>query len=158
MKPTIFNDGVAKAIKTWHHNAKKHVKRSKHSPSNPGTPMSSRPGTPSHGTSPVHLLRYYKSEMDTPQTSPQNSNFNVDHWDNAGSPSPTHHNRIDPGSSTYHHHIELGHVEGDAELHHEPSSSQVAPVEKMPHEQDHEIEIDETKEDRGEFSFVKRQN
>ncbi|KAM5559845.1 MLO-like protein 6 [Rosa sericea] len=58
MKPTIFNDRVANAIRKWHHAAKKHVKQSKHS-----VPTSA-PGTPLHGMSPVHLLRHYQSEQD----------------------------------------------------------------------------------------------
>ncbi|KAL0417741.1 UNVERIFIED_CONTAM: MLO-like protein 6 [Sesamum radiatum] len=86
MKPTIFNDRVATALRNWHHTAKKHIKQSKHSA--PTTPTSIRPPTPSHGMSPVHLLRHHRSEMDSLQTSPRKSNFNVDHWDIEGSPSP----------------------------------------------------------------------
>lgn len=47
MKPTIFNDHVATAIKHWHTAAKKHTKASRHSNHDPsGTPASSRPTTP----------------------------------------------------------------------------------------------------------------
>ncbi|KZV39766.1 MLO-like protein 6-like [Dorcoceras hygrometricum] len=55
MRPTIFNERVATALRNWHHTAKKHVKHNRHSTS--VTPMSSMPPTPSHGLSPVHLLR-----------------------------------------------------------------------------------------------------
>ncbi|KAL6575835.1 MLO-like protein 12 [Orobanche hederae] len=77
MKPTIFNERVAAALRNWHHTAKKQVKQTnKHSA--PGTPMSSRPATPgSHGMSPVHLLRgHYRSEL---MEIPRKSNFDVDH-------------------------------------------------------------------------------
>nr|ALI93622.1 MLO11 [Vitis pseudoreticulata] len=81
MKPTIFNDRVAKALRNWHHAARKHIKQSKQSSavtpvsSRAGTPFSSRPGTPLHGMSPVHLLRHHRSELDSVQTSPRMSNF-----------------------------------------------------------------------------------
>lgn len=54
MKPVIFGDNVASAIKTWHRAAKQRVKHghgSEHA-----TPFNSRPATPLHGMSPVHLL------------------------------------------------------------------------------------------------------
>ncbi|KAL0436885.1 UNVERIFIED_CONTAM: MLO-like protein 6 [Sesamum radiatum] len=80
MKPTIFNERVATALRNWHHTAKKHIKQSKHSA--PTTPLSSRPATPSHGMSPVHLLRHYKSEMtDSLETSPRKSNYDMDQWE-----------------------------------------------------------------------------
>ncbi|XP_065866708.1 MLO-like protein 6 [Euphorbia lathyris] len=62
MKPTIFNERVAVALRNWHQTAKKHIKQSK----GYVTPFSSRPATPSHHTSPVHLLRHYQSEIDSP--------------------------------------------------------------------------------------------
>ncbi|KAL2488817.1 MLO-like protein 6 [Forsythia ovata] len=149
MKPTIFNERVATALKNWHHTAKKHIKESKHSGME--TPMSSRPATPSHGTSPIHLLRYYRSEIDSTQTSPRKSNFDMDHWDTDGSPSPTHIHQGD-GSSTSHHQIELGYIENEAELRYEPNSSRVAPLPQPPQEQ-HEISIGMPNK---EFSFDKR--
>ena len=87
MKPTIFNDRVAKALRNWHHTARKHVKEGKHSSavtplsSRAGTPFSSRPGTPLHGMSPVHLLRHYRSELDSVQTSPRKSNLDNERLD-----------------------------------------------------------------------------
>lgn len=85
MKPTIFNEKVATALRNWHHTARKHIKQNRGSV----TPTSSRPGTPSHHMSPVHLLRHYRSELDSVHTSPRRSNF--DHWDPVDSPSPSHH-------------------------------------------------------------------
>ncbi|GKC36120.1 MLO-like protein 12, partial [Tanacetum coccineum] len=61
MKPTIFSDNVAKALKTWHHTAKKNVKHD--TLSAPGSPFTSRPGTPLHGsTSLMHLLHRYQND------------------------------------------------------------------------------------------------
>ncbi|KAL0369683.1 UNVERIFIED_CONTAM: MLO-like protein 6 [Sesamum angustifolium] len=120
MKPTIFNDRVATALRNWHHTAKKHIKQSKHSA--PTTPTSTRPPTPSHGMSPVHLLRHHRSEMDSLQTSPRKSNFNVDHWDIEGSPSPTRFHQGNGSSSGRHHH--RAELEHEVELHQElPGSS-----------------------------------
>ncbi|XWS28420.1 hypothetical protein CRYUN_Cryun25bG0067300 [Craigia yunnanensis] len=99
MKPTIFNDRVATALRNWHHTAKKHVKQNKGSV----TPFSSRQNTPSHHTSPVHLLNNYRSEMDSLHTSPRRSNFDIEQWDTDFS-SPFHPNYGD-GSSSHHHDI-----------------------------------------------------
>ena len=81
MKPTIFSDDVAKALKTWHHVAKKNIKHG-HSPSN--SPFTSRPGTPLHGsTSPMHLLhRYPDNSLDSPLNSPRGSHFEHEGWAN----------------------------------------------------------------------------
>ena len=79
MKPTIFNDRVARALRNWHHTARKHVKESRQT-----TPLSSRPATPSRHTSPIHLLRHYCPEMDNSDTeSPSPSRFQrpVSHMD-----------------------------------------------------------------------------
>lgn len=95
MKPTIFNDRVAKALRNWHHAARKHVKESKHSST--VTPLSSRPGTPLHGMSPVHLLRNYRSQLDSVQMSPRESNF-----DNDGQETDEHSHREDMTWSQLH--------------------------------------------------------
>ncbi|EEF29131.1 MLO-like protein 12 [Ricinus communis] len=81
MRPTIFNDRVAAALKNWHHTAKKHAKHSKHSENH--TPMSSRPTTPTYGMSPVHLLHNYRisTAPDSSQASPRNSNHGAENWD-----------------------------------------------------------------------------
>ncbi|KAL5711412.1 hypothetical protein ACHQM5_021872 [Ranunculus cassubicifolius] len=99
MKPTIFNDRVASALKSWHHTAKKQIKQNKASgsvtplSSRPGTP--SRPTTPSYGTSPIHLLRnnvYRSDQFDSLQTSPRRLNIDYESYDSEGSPSPMHRN------------------------------------------------------------------
>ncbi|KAK9279093.1 hypothetical protein L1049_012768 [Liquidambar formosana] len=142
MKPTIFNERVATALRNWHHTAKKHLKQQNRQ-SGLTTPMSSRPATPSHGLSPMHLLRHNRSDFDSLQTSPRRSNFDVEHWETDGSPSPSHHHFHGEGSSS--HHPDHGYVERERDQFHEPSSSQVAP---MPQ---HAIDIGPK-----EFSFDKR--
>ncbi|MCL7033295.1 hypothetical protein MKW94_016286 [Papaver nudicaule] len=93
MKPTIFNDTVATALKKWHHQAKKQIKESRR-----GTPASSMPSTPHYGMSPVHLLNNKNnrsSEATSPQMSPMHPSYmgtTNDHWENEGSPSPVHEN------------------------------------------------------------------
>ncbi|KAF7142427.1 hypothetical protein RHSIM_Rhsim05G0183500 [Rhododendron simsii] len=74
MKPTIFSDQVAKALRNWHQTAKKHIKQNSHS-LGMVIPLQSRPGTPLHGVSPVHLLRNHRSEIDSVIMSPSVSNF-----------------------------------------------------------------------------------
>ncbi|CAN6807861.1 hypothetical protein Bca4012_002278 [Brassica carinata] len=61
MRPTIFNDRVANALKRWHKTAKK---QSKHGTSGSNTPHSSRPATPTHGMSPMHLLHSHNRSLD----------------------------------------------------------------------------------------------
>ncbi|KAJ6901914.1 hypothetical protein NC651_019647 [Populus alba x Populus x berolinensis] len=82
MRPTVFNDRVAAALKTWHHTAKKHSKHGKNSASH--TPMSSRPQTPTHGMSPVHLLHNHRSST-APNSFPNSPRLsyhdNNDQWD-----------------------------------------------------------------------------
>ncbi|RZC70363.1 hypothetical protein C5167_033632 [Papaver somniferum] len=104
MKSTIFNDSIATALRKWHHTAKKQIKQNQRSRT--VTPMSSRPGTPTHGTSPIHLLRYYRQEADSSlQTSPRLSNIDNENWDSEGSPSPMHQHeyQLDSPSSHKHH-------------------------------------------------------
>ncbi|KAI6676479.1 hypothetical protein NL676_037275 [Syzygium grande] len=73
MKPTIFHDRVATALKHWHHGARKHVKHGQHS--NTPTPSASAPATPEHGSSPIHLLHHYQQRsLDGAHTSPRISN------------------------------------------------------------------------------------
>lgn len=81
MKPTIFNDRVANAIKKWHLSAKKHLKHNKNSPT-------SVPGTPLHSMSPVHLLRHYQSEhdVDSAHTLQRMSYFDADGPNSSPSP------------------------------------------------------------------------
>ncbi|KAK3002187.1 hypothetical protein RJ639_022489 [Escallonia herrerae] len=91
MKPTIFNERVAKALHNWHQSAKKHIKQNRRHPASM-TSLSSRPRTPLHGTSPVHLLHYYRSEIDSIFTSPGISSYHekVVEGEPEGSASPSH--------------------------------------------------------------------
>lgn len=102
MKPTIFNERVAVALKNWHHTAKKHIKQNKGSV----TPLSSRPSTPSYNMSPVHLLRNYRGEMDSVQTSPRRSmeqyldseygeGFYIEYNKDVNDPGPSQQHEID---------------------------------------------------------------
>ncbi|RDY06645.1 MLO-like protein 12, partial [Mucuna pruriens] len=91
MKPTIFNQRVASALKNWHQTAKKHVKESKQT-----TPFSSRPSTPTYGMSPIHLLqRHLAGRNESAQTSPRTSNYENEQWDVEGSPSTSNHAVVD---------------------------------------------------------------
>ncbi|KAL3530593.1 hypothetical protein ACH5RR_009915 [Cinchona calisaya] len=156
MKPTIFNERVATALKNWHHTAKKHIKESKHSGLGGGaSPMSSQPATPSHHLSPVHLLRHYKTELDSFQTSPRKSNFDIEQWETE-SPSPPHfhHQVIDHVSSSHQHqhHIELGFLDRDVDVQGPSSSS--SQVASLPQ---HEISIRQSNSGKSSnFSFDKR--
>ncbi|KAJ0100918.1 hypothetical protein Patl1_06138 [Pistacia atlantica] len=81
MRSTIFNDRVAEALKSWHHTAKKHTKHGKHSETT--TPFSSRPQTPTHGMSPVHLLHNHpnRSADSYHPSPPRPSNFDNERWE-----------------------------------------------------------------------------
>ncbi|KAI3511755.1 hypothetical protein L1887_18913 [Cichorium endivia] len=153
MKPTIFNERVATALRTWHQSARKQIKRNKKS--GQVTPMSSRPGTPSHGMSPIHLLQNYRADIDSFPTSPRTTNFDSDNWDTDGSPSPSYHQRRVYETSISQQDIELGHTNQGNEIH-DASSSQVAVVTETKTETDaneqHEVAIGVPKE----FSFDKR--
>ncbi|XP_034704887.1 MLO-like protein 6 [Vitis riparia] len=83
MRPTIFNDRVATALRSWHQAARKHTKHGRHS--NGVSPQSSRPATPSYGMSPVHLLQGYHNH--TPDMSPRRSNLDNE-WYGEGAGSP----------------------------------------------------------------------
>jgi mlo protein len=83
MKPTVFSENVAAALKTWHHTAKEHTKHGAHSGSN--SPYASMPVTPRHGNSPVHLLHNYPhSSTNSLHNSPIRSNIvDNENWGNA---------------------------------------------------------------------------
>ena len=72
MKSTIFEERIASGLRRWHRKAKKNRKRR-----NLVSGFSSRGGTrsvettPSHGSSPVHLMRRYNNmeHIESPGTS-----------------------------------------------------------------------------------------
>uniref|UniRef100_A0A6N2L7M1 MLO-like protein n=1 Tax=Salix viminalis TaxID=40686 RepID=A0A6N2L7M1_SALVM len=134
--------------------AKKNIKENNGSVSM--TPMSSRPTTPSHHASPVHLLRHYRGGMDSLYTSPRRSNGGVEHWETE-SPSPSHH--AVEGSSSHRRRqkqLELasaaGYVESDHGMETSLNHDQVAATEPPPPPTAHR-EIDIV---RKEFSFDRR--
>ncbi|KAK9154086.1 hypothetical protein Sjap_001566 [Stephania japonica] len=92
MRPTVFNDRVAVALKRWHHTARKHIKENRHSKD--VTPNSSMPSTPMHGFSPVHLLSYHQAIQDrhdfvsASPRSPRSTIWDGKRWENEESPSP----------------------------------------------------------------------
>ncbi|GMI81635.1 MILDEW RESISTANCE LOCUS O 6 [Hibiscus trionum] len=96
MKPTIFNERVATALKKWHRTARKHVKSNKGSVT--PTPFSSMPNTPSRHASPIHLLKHYQNEMDSVHTSPGRLSFEIERSETE-SPSISYHNHADGSSS-----------------------------------------------------------
>ncbi|XP_058110214.1 MLO-like protein 6 [Magnolia sinica] len=144
MKSTIFNERVATALRKWHHTARKHVKESRRSGS--VTPLSmSRPATPTGGLSPVHLLRHYRSEVDSLQASPRFYGSDNERWDVEGSTSPSH--RTLDGSSS-HHHGRQDPIEQEREM--EEMSSLPPPLVQA-NDAQHEININSV-----DFSFSKR--
>lgn len=96
MKASIFNERVAMALRNWHKTAKRNIKRNR---VGSVTPMSSRGTTPTHPMSPVHLLRFYRSEIDSFPASPaRRSNF--DDTDSASASNSPHHQQIEMGDIT----------------------------------------------------------
>ncbi|KAL3819999.1 hypothetical protein ACJIZ3_005904 [Penstemon smallii] len=97
MKPVIFSDHVASALRSWHHTAKKQLKQQGRQSGNT-TPFSSRPGTPLHGNmSPLYLLGGLQNNHDSIenryQISPRASSFGNEGWGGGEgtSVSPRHH-------------------------------------------------------------------
>ncbi|XP_010534417.1 PREDICTED: MLO-like protein 12 [Tarenaya hassleriana] len=149
MRPTIFNDRVATALRNWHHTAKRHTK---HGNSEPHTPLSSRPATPSHGLSPVHLLHSYphRSSFDHQSSfspSPSPPRFS-DH--DGGRPSSRF---FDPESqSVSRHHREI--VDSDNSPGRNLQSDVASPSERGGKEQGVGVGED-VKVDLSEFTFTK---
>ncbi|KAK6156375.1 hypothetical protein DH2020_010623 [Rehmannia glutinosa] len=93
MKPVIFSDPVASALRKWHQTAKKQLKQGTANT----TPFSSRPASPLHGSmSPVHLLQGLRNYSDNNTiegghltSSPRASNFSNDGWGGGGHRPPT---------------------------------------------------------------------
>jgi len=151
MKPTIFNERVARALRNWHHTAKKHVKQ------NRGLQLqtpSSAPSTPNQPKSQANLLRQCHSEMYTYPTSPIRFDSEAHHPYEIDSPpsSISHHHKskvnASSSSSIHHHEIEMGHLDHDPPQNiNEPNSTLVSSGSNQ-----HEIDIEHKKE----FSFEKR--
>lgn len=72
MRPTIFNEHVAAALKNWRQEAKKNTRSRSPSPFS---------ASPLHGMSPVHLLHKFRhNNAESAQTSPRNSDFDNPHF------------------------------------------------------------------------------
>ncbi|XP_013717305.2 MLO-like protein 6 [Brassica napus] len=134
MKPTVFNERVATALKSWHHTAKKQIKHGRTSGST--TPFSSRPSTPTHGSSPIHLLRnVHKRSRSADESfantlSPRNSDF--DSW----RPEP----QQEPSSSSANHHSRFR-EEDSEKMKHSSSSLELPPGPGQIRTHQHEISI-----------------
>ncbi|XP_076921886.1 MLO-like protein 12 isoform X2 [Bidens hawaiensis] len=134
MKPTIFNDRVANALRKWSHTARKRIKENKKS--GHVTPSSG------HSLSPIHLLSHYRSNIDNlDQTSLTGLNINNDETYHVNGPSypagcPT------SGGSTCHHEIELSHMDQSMDQVHEPSLSEVASCSDATIKLEHEVMIE----------------
>ncbi|CAH8388928.1 unnamed protein product [Eruca vesicaria subsp. sativa] len=92
MKPTVFNGRVFKMLKKWHHKAKEETKHGRrHSESN--TPYTSYPTTPTHGSSPIHLLHNSNNRSD--ESYPNHHDDHYQFWDpesqHKAAESSTHH-------------------------------------------------------------------
>ncbi|XP_012834490.1 PREDICTED: MLO-like protein 6 [Erythranthe guttata] len=99
MKPVIFSEQVASALRGWHHAAKKNVKEGRQSANT--TPFSSRPTSPLHGsTSPLYLLQGYQPSSSSPKRLLNSTNELTTTTGGGGgetspSASPRHHQDVD---------------------------------------------------------------
>lgn len=91
LKPTIFNERVATALRKWHHTARKRLKENRRSASVTPSLSTSRPATPTHGLSPLHLLQYHHNEAESLQTSPKKFPMDDDQYDPEELTPPPHH-------------------------------------------------------------------
>ncbi|XP_018450775.1 MLO-like protein 2 [Raphanus sativus] len=77
MKPTVFNGRVSKMLKKWHHKAQEETQHGRRSESN--TPHPSCPTTPTHGSSPIHLLHNFNHRSVESYPNPPSPNHH-DHY------------------------------------------------------------------------------
>ncbi|XP_076918431.1 MLO-like protein 6 [Bidens hawaiensis] len=134
MKPTIFNDRVASALRKWSHTARKRIKENKKS--GRVTPSSG------HSLSPVHLLSHYRSNIDNlDQTSLTGLNIHNETY-RVNGPSYPVGCPTSGDSSCCHHEIELSHMDQSMDQVHEPSLSEVASCSDATIKIEHEVMID----------------
>ncbi|CAL9078470.1 unnamed protein product [Musa textilis] len=91
LKPTIFDERVATALRKWHHTVRKRLKENRRSGSVTPSLSTSKPATPTHGLSPVHLLQYHHNKGESLQTSPKKFTFDDDQYDPEKLTPPPHH-------------------------------------------------------------------
>ncbi|THU71707.1 hypothetical protein C4D60_Mb04t04330 [Musa balbisiana] len=78
MKPTIFNERVATALRKWHQTARKNLRENRKSGSI--TPLStSRPTTPKNSFAQIYRLQHLPSDLESQPDSSRNYNFDRDH-------------------------------------------------------------------------------
>ncbi|CAF2123338.1 MLO-like protein 12 [Brassica rapa] len=151
MRPTIFNDRVANALKKWHKTAKK---QSKHGTSGSNTPHSSRPATPTHGMSPMHLLHSHNRSLDY-QTS-FTASSSPPRFSDFGGHGHGHQHFFDPESQNVSPHLEIAesdisnsqHPHADIASQH-PHAEVTSPVKEEKETTEH------VKIDLPEFTFKK---
>ncbi|KAG1361282.1 hypothetical protein COCNU_09G007450 [Cocos nucifera] len=89
MRPTIFSERVATALRKWHHTASNHLKEN--GQFGHITPLStSTPTMPTSGSSRANLLRHLQ-KLDSFQGSSNRCSFNKEHFDIERSPLPFYH-------------------------------------------------------------------
>ncbi|OWM68881.1 hypothetical protein CDL15_Pgr025068 [Punica granatum] len=104
MKPTIFNERVAMALRNWHRKARKHIRDSRRGGS--VTPTSSQRTTPSHHAYFTNFFgNWHQSSVDmSTHTSPRRSSFDIEHGDAEPSSLADLHEVDDTLSSSTHDH------------------------------------------------------
>ncbi|KAF3790300.1 MLO-like protein 6 [Nymphaea thermarum] len=156
MKPTIFDERVADALRRWHNAARKHIKESrKLPPPSPGS-ATTPAATPGRGStdpspvSPLYLLRHGRSVWDSSRISSGVGKLErqADQSSASASNRSTNHGRHDEGPCSHHHpsHDEVEPIptfRNEMEL---QKVEQSAAAEKF-HEVDHDS--------KSEFSFEK---
>lgn len=137
MKPVIFNENVASALRRWHRTARKNIKENRQSKN--ATPFSSRSPTPLQGTSPMHLLQGYQNSPmdDSLRTSPRASDFDNEVGGAEGLPSSRH--NIDGGGDSIGR-KKKDHSDTDQEMQ-KPSTSRNSSPSQRPRRAQHEINI-----------------
>ncbi|EOA26798.1 hypothetical protein CARUB_v10022893mg [Capsella rubella] len=144
MRPTIFNDRVANALKKWHHTAKK---QTKHGQSGSNTPHSSRPATPTHGMSPVHLLHNYHNRSSLDQQTSFTASPSPPRFSDYSGHGHGHHQFFDPESQNHSYQREI--TDSEFSNSHHPHTDVASPVRE-------EMQIVEhVKVDLPEFTFKK---
>ncbi|XP_029123353.1 MLO-like protein 2 [Elaeis guineensis] len=89
MRPTIFSDRVATALRKWHHTARNHLKEN--TQFGRTTPLStSTPNTPTSGSSRAKLLRHLQ-KLDSFQGSSSRCSFSKEYFNIERSPFPSYH-------------------------------------------------------------------
>ncbi|RWW14189.1 hypothetical protein GW17_00022060, partial [Ensete ventricosum] len=87
MKPTIFNERVATALRKWHQTARKHLRENRKS--GKSFSSTSRPTTATSRSSPAYLLPHLPSDLSTQQEYPNSYNLCIGRCDMEGPSLPS---------------------------------------------------------------------